>query len=246
VVWCDTEASQAITLERITKWKLSAERILAPTDEPFEDINLDNTTHRTKILKTASRPEEATLIFDYLSGGHTRDENSPQMLPITKFLATLARDRNIPVILIHHLRKMGAFEEKGARTERIRGSSSIAQLARVIWLIDDPNSADGYKRLSVGKLNIAKKPDPIGYKVDEDGVHFGKTPQPIIKKSALDGAIEFLRELLADGAVEAKEIFETAAEFGIQKRTLSAAKSRLGIRSRREGGKNGKWFWEMA
>jgi len=245
ILWCETEASQSVNLDRITKWGISVEKILIPTDNPLEDINLDNPSHRKLILKAASQPGVKALFFDSLSGGHKRDENSTRMLELVKFLAALARDRNIPVILIHHLRKKGHLDDNTVEMDRLRGSSSILQSARVIWALDDPDSSSGNKRLRVIKSNLGDKPNPIGYRVDENGVHFGNTPMLISKISAAEEAANFLRSILQDGPVNAQEIYKTADEFGIQKRTLNAAKSILGISSEKEREKNGKWLWEL-
>jgi putative DNA primase/helicase len=245
IVWCETEASQSVNLDRITKWGFSVEKILIPTDNPLEDINLDNFSHRKLILKAASQPEVKALFFDSLSGGHKRDENSTRMLDLVKFLAVLARDHKIPVLLVHHLRKKGNLDDNTVEMDRLRGSSSILQSARVIWALDDPDSNSGIKRLRVIKSNLGAKPNPIGYRVDENGVHFGNTPMPISKISAAEEAGSFLGSILQDGPVDAQEIYKKADEFGIQKRTLNAAKSKLGVRSYKEREKNGKWFWEL-
>jgi hypothetical protein len=209
---------------------------------------LDNHEHRKLIRKIASRPGVKLVIVDSLSGGHRRDENSTSMLELVKFLAIMARDLNIPVLLIHHLRKKGLLEDNTVEIDRLRGSSTIVQTARVIWALDKPNSNDEHLRLRVIKSNIAKEPNPIGCQVDDKGVHFGETPKPISRMSAVDEAAEFLLSFFSDfsdESVEVQKVYEKAAEFGIQKRTLNTAKRQLGIRSRKERGKNGKWYWEL-
>ncbi len=62
--------------------------------------------------------------------------------------------------------------------------------------------------------------------------------------SAKEDAEDFLREVLADGAVGAKEVKRQAGEAGIANRTLMRAKRDLGVQSyREEAVDKHKWFW---
>src|SRR5262245_18119456 len=58
-------------------------------------------------------------------------------------------------------------------------------------------------------------------------------------------AREFLLDRLRGGAVRSDDLIEEAKQEGIAKRTLDTAKKDLGIKSRREGGSAGAWFWEL-
>jgi hypothetical protein len=63
---------------------------------------------------------------------------------------------------------------------------------------------------------------------------------------ALSEAKYFLRDVLADGAVEAREVKRMAGEICIAEITLKRAKASLGILTRRDGfGKNGGFAWEF-
>jgi hypothetical protein len=97
----------------------------------------------------------------------------------------------------------------------------------------------------------------IGYELTDGGFYWtgesDLTWQRILSaedtdgKSALDEAAGFLRDELADGPVDAKQVFSDAKSLGIYERTLNRAKSKLRITSKREGesGKRGiarvKW-----
>jgi hypothetical protein len=64
--------------------------------------------------------------------------------------------------------------------------------------------------------------------------------------SATEEAEEFLREVLADGSVWAKDVKRQAGEAGIANRTLMRAKRDLGVKSYREEAdeeNKHKWFW---
>jgi hypothetical protein len=66
-------------------------------------------------------------------------------------------------------------------------------------------------------------------------------------RSALDEAVEWLRDVLADGPMDAKEVHRRARENGISERTLRRAKRPAGVvseSSRAETGISG-WCWAM-
>jgi hypothetical protein len=75
------------------------------------------------------------------------------------------------------------------------------------------------------------------------------TPQDQEHADARGEAVEFLKEVLADGPVAAKQVKEEAEDAGISERTLARAKKEEGVISYREGetGERGKgqWFWKL-
>jgi len=68
-------------------------------------------------------------------------------------------------------------------------------------------------------------------------------------KSAMDEAIEFLKEELAGGPVKASEVAQDAHDMGVKDRTLYRAKTELRITSKRAGerGKRGggSYLWQL-
>ena len=59
-------------------------------------------------------------------------------------------------------------------------------------------------------------------------------------------AIQWLRELLANGRVRASEVKRLAKENGIAPRTLDRAKKRVGASSEHEGiGAMSFWYWRL-
>jgi len=72
--------------------------------------------------------------------------------------------------------------------------------------MDNPNNSTGYKRFRVIKSNLGQRAQPIGYMIDASGIHFGPSPEPLAKRSALEEAMEFLRKMLALGHCDAQVI----------------------------------------
>ena len=66
-------------------------------------------------------------------------------------------------------------------------------------------------------------------------------------RSALDEAVEWLRDVLADGPLDAKDVHRRARENGISERTLKRAKRPAGVvseSSRADTGISG-WRWSL-
>ena len=69
----------------------------------------------------------------------------------------------------------------------------------------------------------------------------GQEPQD---RTARTEAVTWLRELLADGALPAREVFKLGSDNGLSKRTLERAKADARVHSRKDGiGKDSKWVW---
>jgi len=244
VLWCETEGAQALNLERAGKWGLDLERILCPLPDPLAEVSLDNPQHQQAIDAASKLPEVRLIIVDSLSGalGPGRDEKDAKMLTVMKWLAHLARDTGKPVLVTHHLRKRGLMDSGDeVSLERVRGSSAIVQVSRLVWGMDspDPMQPDNL-RLLVLKSNLGKFPPAIGLSIDEHGIQFTEPPGRAQKPSRFEVAETFLKTLLVHGPVKATDGERAAAEAEISEATLKRAKKVLGIESRRI---SGTWFW---
>jgi hypothetical protein len=62
--------------------------------------------------------------------------------------------------------------------------------------------------------------------------------------SAVDAAVDWLRETLSDGPVRASSIFEQANAAGISNATLKRAKNALGVKATKLGMSEG-WAWSL-
>lgn len=67
------------------------------------------------------------------------------------------------------------------------------------------------------------------------------------ERTALDEAMDVLRDVLADGPLQAKDVQRAARDAGISEITLRRAKSKLGVTATREGfGSAGRWVWSLS
>jgi hypothetical protein len=243
VLWCETEASQAITLERTKDWGLPEDRILTPLDD-LADVELDSEDHLARIEHFAKMLDVRLIVTDSLSGGTHREESrSDKMIPLLKWFSSLGRNTGKPILLTHHLNKRSVFDTTEVNLERLRGSSGIGQIARVVWAIDTPDvNTPEHRRLKVIKNNLTRFATPIGMTVTNAGVVFDDAPEKPKQETQLDRACNFLLAILDKESKPATEIFEEAKNAGLAEHTIRRAKDQLGVVAIK---KESRWIWGL-
>jgi hypothetical protein len=161
------------------------------------------------------------------------------------FLTGVARSIGKPTLLTHHLRKRTTRgRDDLVSLDRLRGSSGIGQVARVVWALSVPDPAEpGHRLLSVIKNNLSSPPPPLGMTMDDEGLHFSPPPLPGAT-SELGEAMGFLRGLLAAEPLPATHVMAQSKAANLSIPTLRRAKKELRIQSRRPAGKS-EWYWEL-
>lgn len=246
VLWAEAEAAQALNARRADTWGLPKSKILSPFANPYLDFNLLLTEHQDAFWNVLRRSDVKLAIVDSLSGACGKDENKPEFSQAIKVLAEIAKDTKKPIIGIHHIGKRDRKERTSGREislEDVRGHSSIVQFARLVWGIDDPLGDDN-RRLSVVKSNLDVFPDPIGFKVTDQGLIFGKPPEPLKQEGAREKAADLLLALLRKGPMPAEEVQKEVEDAGLSWPSAKKAKEKLGIVSTRDG-QTGKWHWAL-
>jgi hypothetical protein len=246
VLWCESEAGHRLNLDRVRRWGIDPNHIVSPLDDPRRSFQLDKTQHINALMAHARRQDIGLIILDSLSSTLAH-RNSPRTTNgAVTFLAELARARGKPILLTHHLRKRATPNRDGlVSLDRLRGSSGIGQIARVVWALSMPDPAEpGYRLLSVIKNNLSSPPPPLGMTMNDEGLHFGPPPQPAGATSELGQALSFLRDLLAAGPLPATHVMAQAKAANLSIPTLRRAKKELRIQSRRPAGKS-EWYWEL-
>jgi AAA domain len=185
-------------------------------------------------------------------------------------LHALAERQNCAVLPLAHLNKSMSTDW----LRRIGGSIGITGAARSVLLLgrdpDDPEGEKGCRRvLAHVKSNLAPlapsllceiQPVLIRASGDEPEVETAKMVElgtcdhdaerllvswgDPDERDALDEAVAFLEEELADGPRDAKAVKRAASEAGISPRTLDRAKTKAGVLADKVGfGEGGKWMW---
>jgi len=248
VVWYDTEAAEVMTIARANRLGTPKDRIIAPTVDGMTDISLWDDKGRASFESACRQSDIDVVVVDSLGGAHTH-ESDDDVKVIVRLLANLARDRNIPVLLIHHPRKLHIGEVEGEITlDRIRGFSGITQFARLIWAVEKPDKFSDMRRVRVIKSNLAAKPTPVGFEITDDGLlAFTKdAPERIEAGPQLVEAEKLIRTFLMPPSFrcQAAAILAGATSAGISERTLMRAKKALGVGS--EKNPRGEWEWVLS
>jgi LmbE family N-acetylglucosaminyl deacetylase len=237
VLWLETEAFQAGLKDRINALGIPKKRVIFPFKNPLEDVRLDDENHRAQIERVIREVKPSLVVVDSLRGSHQKEENdSGAMTQILSFLARLARDYNIAILVIHHVRKPAEGQPDIITLNRQRGSSATAYLSRTVWGLEQPDPTSQALRLRILKSNVAGIPEPLGLKTTDSGIDWtGEVPQQPKKKTAVDKAETFIRKALKDCPKPIKELREEAEREGISKASLKRASERLGVNKVKKG-----------
>lgn len=244
LLWIDTEGALALFRQRLRDWKMPRGRFILPPD-PLQELAVDNAADWAWIEAAIERFKPPIVVLDSLSGGHRGEENNnDQMKMVLKKMGELAQRYQIAVIVVHHLSKPAAgVPDYPLTLNRIRGASAITQFCRSVLALTAPDkNQPDLRRLDVIKLNLAKKPPAVGYTLTDTGPAWGDAPQPAQPRRAADDAEDWLNEAMSSGVRPSDEVWNEARAAGIGEKALKKAKARLGVISKREGGKEGKWF----
>ena len=181
-------------------------------------------------------------------------------------LAALAESTGAAILGIGHLNKSHSTDV----LTRLGGSVAFGAAARsVLLLSEDPDAVEGSpERLLIhAKCNLAPLAVAFRFKVEARTITIesreigtsgivwqGEDPTATAAKvlagrqepSRLAEAIDFLRDVLADGPLPTSQVKALAADEDITERTLKRAKKKLGIESKRKGfGPGSSVHWSL-
>jgi hypothetical protein len=186
-----------------------------------------------------------------------RDQDVRRSLAL---LADLGQRTGVAVLAIRHLRKTGA------ENPLYRGGGSIGIIGAArggLLVARDPDDPSGERRvLAVNKSNLGPMTGSLAFGVvvapgatqptvawQGDSAHrVSDLLEPAADRGARgarDEAMEFLRDVLADGPVAADTVKTAAMAAGITRHTLERAKADLHVRSVRPNGFTGPWSWAL-
>jgi hypothetical protein len=224
-------------------------------------FTLSRDLERLKTLLDAI-PNCRLLIIDPISAylGNTSENANADIQSLLTALATIARERNLAVLVVSHLRK-----KEGAAVYRTMGSLAFTAAARAVWTIrKDPEDANKRLLLPV-KSNLTTAATGLAFTIETTGDSVPTvrwSPDPISVTPELfantdarpngrpdeerEFAIAWLRERLTQGALPTRGINEASQAQGISRRTLHRAFQSLGGQAVRKGPfPFGEWWWKL-
>ncbi|MBM3792235.1 MAG: hypothetical protein FJW35_18055, partial [Acidobacteria bacterium] len=176
--------------------------------------------------------------------------NGEVRVALSRFSA-LAEKYDCTVVGISHLSK----DVSKAAIHRTIGSVAFSAAARAVWLVAADRDTDGRRLLVPIKNNLAPMTTSLAFSITDGAVIYedGQFAYHADEVLAADSdatpaseAVQFLRDLLADGRVQAKEVKRLAKQNGIAERTLTRAKKAVGVVSDKEGiGTVSFWYWRL-
>jgi len=202
------------------------------------------------------------LIIDPISAylGRIDSHKNAEVRAALTPLVEVAQRHHVAVVGMTHLTKASG-KDRTAALYRAMGSLAFVAAARAVWAVAK-DQADPQRRPFVPvKSNLAKEVAGLAYHVqDVDGVPtiaWERDPVTIDIDQVLaptpdeDGPTRedsqrWLRELLADGPIEAKIVQQKAKDAGYAWRTIQRAKVAANVGSKKEGfGEGAQWFWRL-
>ena len=172
-------------------------------------------------------------------------------------VCAMAQRREIAIIGVAHFNK-----GNGKAVDRGMGSVAWIAAARMAWGVVKDTEEPANRLFLPIKCNLAKDGVGLSYRiVDGDGapqIAWSDAPETRTMDDILsaqqasrrspksDEAADWLRAMLADGAVAASVVQEQAKASGHGECALKNAKTALKVRSFAEGfGKECVWYWQL-
>jgi hypothetical protein len=176
----------------------------------------------------------------------------------------MAARQAVAVVAVSHLNKGGAGASDALL--RVTGSLAFVAAARAAFIVaKDPE--DEQRRLFLpAKNNIGADIGGLAFGIESVSMAGGietsriaweaeavngvsadellRAPSDPEERSALEDAKAWLRGMLADGPIPAKQIFREANEAGHAEKTIRRAQRAIGIDPRKDG-KTGPWLWSL-
>lgn len=207
----------------------------------------------------------ALVIVDPISAylGGIDSHNNAEVRGLLAPLAKVAEEHAAAFVLVSHL-------TKGANTKalmKIMGSLAFVAAARAAFVVArDPDDDSGQRRLFLPvKNNLAPDSEGLAFRIEgvtlPNGIATSRVsweaeavtmtadealaPRDEDRAPRRREAEEWLRMQLASGPMSQPQLEQNAKVAGLSWATVRIAKQRLGVKSRKVGGRAGKWEWEL-
>jgi putative DNA primase/helicase len=188
--------------------------------------------------------------------------NTPQVRRFLRPLIDLAQRRRFALLGVQHVNRRTDSDPLA----RIADAQGIPQVARsvLVWGPDpeDPDGDSGDRKvLATAKNNLIKGRPAASFRIEgvritddifaprlvhlgESSAEAGDLVADQEARSQTQDAVNWLADLLVDGAVQVEEVKTAASEVGITPKCLRSARERIATHSR-PGGNQGPYVWTL-
>jgi len=154
------------------------------------------------------------------------EDSSTEVSPTLQPLKAIARDFDIPVLVLHHPGKMYGATWTMQLTD-LRGSGAFIGAARVIFGIDKPSAASEARTLKVMKRNSGPKPSSLGFEIGDAGLVWGAPTLRRRSRPRMDEAKAAIREALTPGPLTYGTLMAFCEKAGAKTRTVDSARDEM-------------------
>ncbi len=235
------DPSRVIALEGVDVVGKDGETISRPFNlsddlEILEQVLIENTDTRLVIIDPVGA-----------YGGKTDSHRDNEVRAMLAPLGELAARHHVAVVMVAHLSK----GKSANPLYRSMGSIAYVAASRAAWLFFKDQGDPTRRLILLGKLNIAKEPMGLAYRITNEGVVWesdlvemtaaeyveqeDQKPERRKPQTELDRAVELLREALEDGPLDAAVVLADAEQRGISTGAIKRARESIGVESRKVG-----------
>ena len=245
VLIVDAEGAPAVLLERARAWDFDRHRLfLMLPDGSDRLVDLSSRRHQEELQERCYNLQPELIVVDSLAAATSHGETSLEGARATLgFLASLANQYELGLLVIHHLRKRtGSGLPSASRpgADDLRGSSHLSAAARSILTLSLPTGPsgdpdfNGPRRLEVVKTNLCRYPPPLGLVFEGEAAcvpslrylaQLPEAPPPTHSRLCADWLLSFLTA--AGRPVKPHDVVEAARQAGFPHRTLYRARRAL-------------------
>jgi hypothetical protein len=175
--------------------------------------------------------------------------NAESIRPVFTHLAGVAERTNCAIVLVGHVNKGNS-----ASSDRLLGSADIFNSVLSVMLVGKIDAEDGVSALVHYKSNMDELGPSQAFRLTKrSGFEWldvcGATASDVLSQNdsagfandsgadaeKLDLAMDLLSDLLNNGAYPSTEVYEIAKNHGISESTVNRAKTKIGVKSYRDG-----------
>ena len=245
VIFQNAEDGLADTIvPRLERFGADVDRVHFIDEDEFALSLSDERIEQTIIEKNAK-----LCILDpiqaYLGGANMNSANGVR--PLMKRLGDIAARHGCAMLLVGHMNKGG-----GKSQYRSLGSVDIYAAARSVMTVGRIPVDENMRAIVHNKSNLSPAGKPQAFGLDSSGGFTWLGEYDITIDEILNGikkqesqfakARRLIETALVNGPVLAVDMEQMAEEQGISPKTMSRAKSALGVISVKHGN---QWYWEM-
>jgi putative DNA primase/helicase len=235
---------------RLDGLKADVARIAIPNPKRGLAPGLINVSYIESVVKQIG-PQLVVIdpVVQFL--GRKDADKAGQVRELLAPLMALAEKYGFAGLIVRHLNKQSNTKAM------YRGSGSIDFMAacRGAFVVAEDPEEKGRRILAHVKNSLGPKMPSLSFYIDADGFRWGEecdtTADDLLspadsgkgrERVQMDRATEFLKSMLASGAVSSVKLEEEAEKQGLR-RAIWRAKSEMGIRATK--GMGGRFFWSL-